>query len=72
MAGIRIPSGSRPAFLVAIPPLRYSDIRVGGVSFPLPLDLYPLIRNPNLFRCCSSPPDGLIRLVLLLALLNPG
>jgi hypothetical protein len=34
MAGIRIPSGSRPAFLVAIPPLRYSDIRVSGVSFP--------------------------------------
>jgi hypothetical protein len=72
MAGIRIPPGSHRAFLAAIPPLRYSNIRIDGVSFPLPPDLYPLIRNPNLFRCYSSPSDGLIRLVLPLALLNPG
>ena len=72
MAGIRIPPGSHPTFLAATPPLHYSDIRIGGVSFPLPPDLYPFIRNPNLFRCCSSPSNGLIRQVLPLALLNPG
>jgi hypothetical protein len=53
-------------------PLRYPDIRIDGVSFLLPPDLHPRIWNPNLFRCCSSPSDGSIRLVLLLALLNPG
>jgi hypothetical protein len=72
MVGIRILPGSLPAFLAAIPPLHYSDIQIDGVSFPLPPDLYPLLRNPNLFQCCSSPSDGLIRLVLPLALLNPG
>jgi hypothetical protein len=72
MAGIWIPPGSHPAFLAATPPLRYSDIRIDSVSFPLPPDLYSLLRNPNLFRCCSSPCGGLIRLVLPLALLNPG
>jgi hypothetical protein len=72
MAGIRIPPGSHLAFLAAIPPLRYSNIRIDGVSFPLPPDLYPLLRNPYLFQSCSSPFDGSIRLVLPLAVLNPG
>jgi hypothetical protein len=69
---IRIPPGFHPVFPAAIPPIHYSDIRIDGVSFPLPPGLFPHIRNPNLLRCCSSPFDGSIRLVVPLALLNSG
>ena len=72
MAGIRISPGSHPAFLAATPPLQYSDIRIDGVSFLLPPGLYFFLRNPYVLQCYSSPSDGLIRLVLPLALLNPG
>jgi hypothetical protein len=72
MAGIRISPESHPAFLAATPPLHYSDIRIDGVSFLLPPGLYPFLRNPYLVQSCSSPSDGSIRLVLPLALLNPG
>jgi hypothetical protein len=72
MTEVRISPGSHPVFLATTPPLRYSDIRLDGVSFLLPPGLYPLLRNPYLFQSCSSPSDGSIRLVLPLALLNLG